>query len=116
MASKSTKYVTKNGVIDLSKLTKEMDKQNEKEHSKYVSTITSGRQRNRLSCYSCSVPNCTHPAVCHNAISCYTSIIRDTSGLIQKSKGMLECILEMTTLQNYIYMAGSLFQKSQMFA
>jgi hypothetical protein len=41
----------------------------------------------RFSCHSCESPDCSHETICHNAISCYSSHIRNTDGVEEKSKG-----------------------------
>ena len=43
-----------------------------------------------LSCYSCSRPNCDNPHVCHNAEKCYVAHVRDTDGVVEKSKGCVK--------------------------
>ena len=41
----------------------------------------------RFSCISCDPPDCAEESVCHNALRCYTSHIRNTDGHEGKSKG-----------------------------
>jgi hypothetical protein len=41
----------------------------------------------RFSCHSCEPPDCSHETICHDAIRCYTSHVRDTEGVEKKSKG-----------------------------
>jgi hypothetical protein len=45
------------------------------------------RGRGKLSCLSCSAPNCDHQHVCHAAVRCYTAHVRDVDGTEHKSKG-----------------------------
>ena len=40
-----------------------------------------------LTCLSCQPPNCDHPTLCHNAISCFTAHTRETDGFINRLKG-----------------------------
>ena len=48
------------------------------------------RGTGNLSCYSCSRPNCDNPHVCHNAEKCYVAHVRDTDGVVEKSKGCVK--------------------------
>jgi len=41
----------------------------------------------RFSCFSCEAPDCQHPTRCDNALSCYTTHVRDVEGKEMKSKG-----------------------------
>jgi len=38
-------------------------------------------------CYSCDSPDCSHPSISPGCSMCYTAHIRDTDGLLEKSKG-----------------------------
>ncbi|XP_050300766.1 activin receptor type-1 [Anthonomus grandis grandis] len=38
-------------------------------------------------CYSCDPPNCDHPSVCHNAVQCWKSRVRESSGDESISRG-----------------------------
>ena len=93
MASKSTKYVTANGIeVSLDTLKDQMNKENEKEQrSSSLKPMRSGNRRkfkrNRLSCHTCQAPDCSDPGTCDGATSCYTSQLRDNEGNIQRSKG-----------------------------
>ena len=95
MASKSTKYVTANGIeVSLDTLKDQMNKANEKEQRlSSLKPIRSGNRRkfkrNRLSCHTCQAPDCSDPGTCDGATSCYTSQLRDNEGNIQRSKGNL---------------------------
>ena len=43
--------------------------------------------------HMCNAPDCTDSGVCHGAISCFTSIFRDSYGVVRKSKGNHEAII-----------------------
>ena len=45
------------------------------------------KSERNLSCLSCQPSNCDHPTLCHNAISCFTAITRETNGFVNKMKG-----------------------------
>jgi len=38
-------------------------------------------------CYSCDSPDCVHPSISPGCSMCYTAHIRDTDGMLEKSKG-----------------------------
>ena len=41
----------------------------------------------RFSCHSCEDPDCLNETICHGAVRCYTAHIRDTDGVVTKTKG-----------------------------
>ena len=45
------------------------------------------KSERNLSCLSCQPSNCDHSTLCHNAISCFTAITRETNGFVNKMKG-----------------------------
>ena len=92
--SKPTKYVTREGVeVSLDILKDQMLKENAEEQSDFnpsehrPNDIRGKSKRKRLSCHMCNPPDCSDPDVCHGAISCYTSQLRDTEGHVHRSKG-----------------------------
>ncbi|QQP37363.1 Serine/threonine-protein kinase receptor, partial [Caligus rogercresseyi] len=41
----------------------------------------------RYSCYSCDSPECEEESICHGAVQCYTSHVRDSEGHVRRNKG-----------------------------
>lgn len=41
----------------------------------------------RYDCYSCDPPDCDHMTVCHNAVQCWKSRVRESSGLESVTRG-----------------------------
>jgi hypothetical protein len=69
-----------------------MQKENEDEESQSNLQNKPNRfrrkfKRKRLSCHMCSAPDCIDHGICDGAVSCFTSQLRDSEGLIQRSKG-----------------------------
>ena len=91
--SKPIKYTTQNGIeVTLDDLKKDMHDENHiYDDIKTVNEVTRKRRknfkRNRLSCHKCDPPDCSDPEICYDAISCFTSIHRDSYGVVYKSKG-----------------------------
>ncbi|KAL1514236.1 hypothetical protein ABEB36_003524 [Hypothenemus hampei] len=42
-------------------------------------------------CYSCDGADCTNPMICHNALQCWKSTVRETTGIVSFSRG---CTIE----------------------
>ena len=106
MVSEPIKYVTHNGIeVSLNSLKKQVDEDNKKEllpsgsPKRRISGIRGIKKRNRLTCNSCKPPNCTDPGTCGGAVSCFTSIFRDTEGVVHRSKGK-DLKLMRTTLKD----------------
>ena len=96
--SKPIKYTTQNGIeVTLDDLKKNMRDENHiYDDTTTVNEVTRKRRknfkRNRLSCHKCDAPDCSDPGKCHDAVSCFTSIHRDSNGVVYKSKGKQENI------------------------
>ena len=94
--SQPIKYVTRNGIeVTLDELKDQMNKANDRNQSDDKNGRKSRKKykRNRLSCHMCNAPDCSDSGVCHGAISCFTSIFRDSYGVVRKSKGNHEAII-----------------------
>ena len=85
---------------DLSSLKKLMEEENRKEEEEEEhSGLGAGRKarRGRLKCMACHPGDECGPGdtfVCHDAVACFTAHVRDTGGVVSKSKGQLfMCIL-----------------------
>ena len=94
VVSKPIRYVTRNGIeVTLDELKQKMRDENGKEQAgpNMLDEASPKRRRkfkrNRLSCHKCDSPDCSDPGTCDNAVSCFTSIFRDTNGVVHKSKG-----------------------------
>ncbi|CAG9765597.1 unnamed protein product [Ceutorhynchus assimilis] len=44
-------------------------------------------QQKGFKCHSCNPPNCDHPTICHNAVQCWKSRVRESSGDESVSRG-----------------------------
>jgi hypothetical protein len=53
-----------------------------------VSTPVPNGSSVRISCVTCEPPDCSFEGVCHGALKCYTSYLRDSDGVEHKSKGI----------------------------
>ena len=88
--SKPIKYTTQNGIeVTLDELKNQMNKANDQNLADGTNVRKKRKKykRNRLSCQMCDAPDCTDSGECHGAISCFTSIFRDSYGVVRKSKG-----------------------------
>ena len=78
--------------VDLDQKIKKLAKFNEEELLEQEEQLENDPHKGtgNLSCYSCSRPNCDNPHVCHNAEKCYVAHVRDTDGVVEKSKGCVK--------------------------
>ena len=81
--------MTKNDLDGFEDLRRQMVEANAKEEREFHEREDNSRsfKRNRITCASCKPPNCADLTVCHGAVKCYTSHVRDVDGNVIKSKG-----------------------------
>jgi len=60
------------------------------EKSEKIKPIPEHVGMGKLSCFSCSPPDCRNATICHNAVRCQTAHTRDVDGNIEKQKGCIK--------------------------